>query len=135
MGVGILLGIIAILSVLNLAGSPEKFAIPYTLCNIFLLASTFFLVGAKTQCRLMCAEHRALVSVLYVISLILTLVVAFSDLAKVPKLFLVLLFVAFQVGCLVWYSLSFIPYGRSMCYSCCCKGEVSRLTTMGSSVM
>ena len=123
-GIAILRAVISILSLLKLAGAPAKFAVPYTLCNIFLLVSTFFLIGPKAQCRVMCKDYRALTSAVFVVSMILTLVVAFVSMNKALQMLLVLFFVCVQVVALVWYSLSFIPYGRSMCYRCCCKGQV-----------
>ena len=72
----------------------------------------------------MCKKYRALTSAIFVVAMICTLVVAFVSMNKALQMILVLFFVAVQVVALIWYSLSFIPYGRSMCYQCCCKGKV-----------
>jgi hypothetical protein len=101
------------------AGGANWFAIWYTLGNLISLSSTFFLIGPKSQCKNMLKPVRATVSLIFIGSMIMTLVSAFFF-SKI----LTVIFVVVQFCALVWYVLSYIPYGRECCKkclkSCCC---------------
>merc|ERR1711860_290877 len=63
---GCLLTILGSLSAPSIAlGSPEKFAIPYSMGSLCSLASTFFLMGPFRQCKFMCAKTRWKISLIY----------------------------------------------------------------------
>lgn len=89
---------------------PAYFAILYTLGNVTALLSTCFLWGPKSQCKAMFKPIRAGATILYLVSMIFTLVIAFT-IAIGP---LVLLGLAVQFCAMVWYAASYIPYGRAM---------------------
>jgi hypothetical protein len=63
---------------------------------------------------------RALVSFVFVASMTATLVLAFIDFSEI----LLIICITVQFCSLVWYVLSYIPYGRRMCSiclkACCC---------------
>ena len=54
----------------------RKFAITYTLGNLCIILGMTFLAGPATQCKSMCAEHRALATAVYLGSLALTVFIA-----------------------------------------------------------
>ena len=94
-----------------LAGDPTRFAILYSMGNATSLCSTLFLVGFKHQCANMTKEHRRLSAGIYVTCMILTPIVAYT----VPDMSLIILIlVAVQWLSFTWYSLSYIPFGRTI---------------------
>mmetsp|Transcript_4851 Transcript_4851/g.7130 ORF Transcript_4851/g.7130 Transcript_4851/m.7130 type:complete len:279 (+) Transcript_4851:160-996(+) len=89
---------------------PHKFAVAYSLGNLLMMTSTVFLVGPKKQCQNMWSGHRALASGCYFGSMVGTIYTA-----MVLRIYLlVLVFIGIQFVSLVWYSLSYIPYGRQL---------------------
>ncbi|MES1913088.1 MAG: hypothetical protein MHM6MM_005317 [Cercozoa sp. M6MM] len=117
---GIMMSIISCFFVLNIADHPEKFAVPYTFGNILSIAGSMFLMGPMKQLKRMFDKKRVIATVVYLVSLVLTLVVAFT--IKNPGLVVLCLIV--QWIALFWYALSYIPYGRSA-FKNCCKGMFS----------
>jgi len=91
-------------------GKPAPFAILYTLGNILALSSTFFLWGPKSQLKSMFKPIRAGATVIYLVTLILTFVLAFTTKSGI----LVMLSLAVQFCAMVWYAASYIPYGRTL---------------------
>eukprot|EP00997_Jenningsia_sp_PLL12_P009111 NODE_6012_length_537_cov_31.405738_g5262_i0.p2 GENE.NODE_6012_length_537_cov_31.405738_g5262_i0~~NODE_6012_length_537_cov_31.405738_g5262_i0.p2 ORF type:complete len:117 (-),score=21.36 NODE_6012_length_537_cov_31.405738_g5262_i0:28-378(-) len=89
---------------------PTKFAFFFTCGNVFLLASTCFLVGPLRQAQNMFDPTRISASVVYLISLPLTL---FSAL-KFGSLMMVVAFVTLQLVAMLWYLLSYIPFARTI---------------------
>jgi len=94
-------------------GHPGKFAFLYTLGNFLSLAGSFFLSGPKAQCQKIKAKDRVLTSFIFICTMILTLVVVFMHPFFGRALFILAL-VAVQWCALVWYILSYVPYGHSM---------------------
>merc|ERR1719373_134483 len=94
-------------------GHPGRFACMYTMGNITMMSASFFLSGPRAQCRKITAKDRAKTSFVYLATMALTLVAVFSPpfFGRAP---LIMLCVAVQWLALVWYVLSFIPYGHSM---------------------
>lgn len=106
-------------------GKGVKFAVLYTFGNIVALAGTFFVCGPQTQIRKMSKKGRAVASAVFLTSMILTLVVAFSPAFKLKAL-VVLLLVLIQWCAMVWYVLSYIPFARQAakgCFGRCFRGE------------
>ena len=94
-----------------LMGHPLRFAILYSLGNLTSLFSTLFLVGFKRQIRNMTQEHRRISAMMYVSCCLLTICVAYF----LPEMkWLMVLLVVLQWASLLWYTLSYIPFGRSM---------------------
>jgi len=91
-------------------GKPAPFAILYTIGNLVALSSTFFLWGPKSQFKNMFKPIRAGATVIYLVMLLVTLIVAFT----VSIGILVLICVAIQFCAMVWYAASYIPYGRTL---------------------
>jgi len=85
--------------------------------------STFFLVGPKQQCKNMLKPTRAVVSIILISSIAATLLAVFFFKSNL----LIIVFSAIQFCALLWYVLSYIPYGRKFCANwlkscCCCQG-------------
>lgn len=101
-------------------GGSTWFAVWYTLGNLVSVSSSFFLVGPKRQCRNMLKPVRATISIIFVSSMIMTLVSALIIQSKL----LIIIFVVVQFCSLFWYVMSYIPYGRQFCIKCmkslCC---------------
>jgi len=117
-GIGILLQLLSFTAIGSiLTGKAKKFAILYTLGNICALGGTFFVCGPKTQIRRMTKKNRLGASLAFIISLVLTLVVAFV--AKFPgRTLLILILVLIQWLAIIWYTLSYIPFARQGAMSC-----------------
>eukprot|EP00906_Rhabdomonas_costata_P031878 RCo044973 len=87
---------------------PAKFAFFFTFGNIFCVCSTGFLVGPLRQLKAMVQRDRILSSALYFGSMVATLLSALW----LRSMILVLVFTCLQVGALVWYCLSYIPFAQ-----------------------
>jgi len=123
---------ISLLSFRQFLHDLSRFAMLYSFGNLVGLCSSFFLCGPRAQFRSMKDPKRVTTSVLYVLSMVLTLVAAVwvrkdangEVLNKPLKRLLILILVITQWCCLTWYCISYIPYGRSMARSCmkkiCC---------------
>ena len=94
-----------------LVGKPYRFAILYTVGNLIALMSTMFLVGPKKQWEKMVDSKRKTATLVYLVSMFATLGLCF----EAPDLrILILVAVIVQWLALLWYSLSFIPFGRTV---------------------
>merc|ERR1719258_655909 len=106
-------------------GRPARFATLYTLGNFAGVLGSFFLAGPAAQCRNMKKKDRALTSFVFLISMVLTFITV--ELNFRGRALAILLLVIVQWAALVWYTLSYIPYGRKIakkvlkkCAACCC---------------
>lgn len=95
-------------------GGERWFAIWYTAGNIVCLSSSFFLMGPKKQCENMLNPVRATVSFVLGGSMIACVLLALLGFSKI----LVLVAIGVQFCALIWYVLSYIPYGRTACGNC-----------------
>ena len=95
-------------------GGERWFAIWYTSGNLVCLSSSFFLMGPKKQCENMLNPIRATVSLVLLGSMIWCLVLALLGISKL----IVLVAIGVQFCALIWYVLSYIPYGRTYCGKC-----------------
>ena len=93
-------------------GNPVPFAVNYTVGNILATSASMFLCGPKRQIKKMFDQHRKTVSTVYLSCLGVTLVVAFVPLQWVLQLALLVSLLITQCFANLWYSLSYIPYGR-----------------------
>ncbi|XP_027923445.1 vesicle transport protein SFT2B isoform X2 [Vigna unguiculata] len=89
---------------------PIKFAIAFTLGNLLSLGSTAFLIGPKRQVTMMLDPVRIYATSIYIASMIIALFCALY----VHNKLLTFLALILEFGALVWYSLSYIPFARSM---------------------
>uniref|UniRef100_M4BVZ3 Vesicle transport protein n=1 Tax=Hyaloperonospora arabidopsidis (strain Emoy2) TaxID=559515 RepID=M4BVZ3_HYAAE len=99
-------------------GNPAPFAIAYTIGNLLSIGCTTFFVGPWKQMQTMFHYKRRYSAVVYVVFIFVTLLLCFSHHIHYRVLF-VLLSVLVQFLALVWYTLSYIPYGRKIVVSCC----------------
>ncbi|TPX55156.1 hypothetical protein PhCBS80983_g05548 [Powellomyces hirtus] len=116
-GICFVLGfVISLLSTLLLTvGSIAGFAVFYTCGNIISLLSTGFLIGFKSQFKKMLDASRLTASIVFLVSMVATLVVAFT--LKSVLLTLICCFIQFLA--LFWYSLSYIPFARDLFKNMC----------------
>ena len=93
-------------------GYPIPFAVNYTVGNILAMSASGFLCGPKKQFRNMFDDTRKTVSIVYLSCLGSTLAIVFIPLYWAAKLSILLVLLITQCGANIWYSLSYIPYGR-----------------------
>lgn len=93
-------------------GSPIPFAVNYTVGNILAISASGFLCGPKRQVRNMFDQKRKTVATVYLSCLAGTLVVVFLPLQWAIKLTTLIVLLLSQCAANMWYSLSYIPYGR-----------------------
>ena len=91
-----------------LLGRTKKFAFLYTAGNIVAIFGTFFLVGPQRQLKLMLDPIRKGSSIVFILSIILTIISIYLFKSKL----LTILCVIIQFGAFLWYVMSYIPYGR-----------------------
>ena len=107
--------VLSLIGTLNLIGgftdeNVRMFALLYVGGNVVALCATGFLISPKKQCVNMWKPTRRFTTAFYLSMLIIVLVVAVIQPHKSIYLILFLLFV--EVLAAIWYSLSYIPFGR-----------------------
>ncbi|GFZ18705.1 Got1/Sft2-like vescicle transport protein family [Actinidia rufa] len=90
--------------------NPIKFGITFTFGNLLSLGSTAFLIGPKRQVTMMLDPVRIYATAIFIASMIIALFCALY----VHNKLLTLLAIILEFGALIWYSLSYIPFARSM---------------------
>ena len=110
----IIISFVFILSDFNVAA----YALIYSLGQVLNIAGSCFLSTPSGHCKDMKKKHRIIPSIVYILSIILTIVIAVATEIK-P---LVLLFLVIQILAYYWYTISFIPFGqkilKKMCECC-----------------
>jgi hypothetical protein len=91
------------------------YAILYSLGQIISIAGTCFLSTPAGHCKDMMKKHRIIPSSIYILSIILTIVIAVAT--QIPGL--VILFLIIQVFAYYWYTISFIPFGQKIVKKLC----------------
>lgn len=94
-------------------GNPAPFVFLYTSGNIMSLLSSMFLSGPKRQFKSMFDEKRRTTSITYLTSLGTSIIVCFIPIPTGPKIGLLVLLLLVQMLASLWYTLSYIPYGRA----------------------
>ncbi|XP_058724637.1 uncharacterized protein LOC131596095 [Vicia villosa] len=89
---------------------PIKFAILFTFGNLLAVGSTAFLLGPAQQMQMMFDRVRVFATAIYLGSVVVALICALLIHSKV----LTLLAIIVEIGALIWYSLSYIPFARRM---------------------
>eukprot|EP00735_Rhodelphis_limneticus_P001198 TRINITY_DN1176_c0_g1::TRINITY_DN1176_c0_g1_i1::g.17206::m.17206 TRINITY_DN1176_c0_g1::TRINITY_DN1176_c0_g1_i1::g.17206 ORF type:complete len:200 (+),score=25.08,sp/Q8VD57/SFT2B_MOUSE/42.66/3e-28,Got1/PF04178.7/3.8e-30,FtsX/PF02687.16/0.32,FtsX/PF02687.16/2.3e+02,DUF3487/PF11990.3/60,DUF3487/PF11990.3/36 TRINITY_DN1176_c0_g1_i1:68-601(+) len=112
---GWVMTIVASFQVTKINDDPAPFALCYTLGNLLSLMSTMFLQGPLRQCQNMFHQKRVIATCIYLFTMVGTLAVAFAT----RNAILTLLMVMIQFIALLWYCLSYIPYGREAVVNCC----------------
>ncbi|CAO3641922.1 unnamed protein product [Mucor fragilis] len=102
--------LLSIVSTITLITNITAFAILYSIGNIISLLSLTFIIGLKKQFKTMFAPVRFWATVIYLAMLVLTIIISVT----LKMFFISLIFVIIQFAALVWYSASYIPYGREM---------------------
>ena len=116
--------ILEICGTLTLIGGPtarniRKFSVLYVCGNLIAIMATAFWVGPKLMCKKMWNSTRRGATAMYLVSLVLVLVLALLHVA----VGVVLLMLAVELFCAVWYSASYVPKGR-WCVVQCCKNTL-----------
>mmetsp|Transcript_9026 Transcript_9026/g.20991 ORF Transcript_9026/g.20991 Transcript_9026/m.20991 type:complete len:250 (-) Transcript_9026:74-823(-) len=94
-------------------GNPAPFVFLYTSGNILSLMSSVFLSGPQRQFKSMFDDKRKMTSICYMISLGSSIVVCFLPIPTGPRIGLLVLLLLVQMAASLWYTLSYIPYGRA----------------------
>ncbi|KAK5579640.1 hypothetical protein RB653_009325 [Dictyostelium firmibasis] len=90
---------------------PRQFAKFYSLGSLSIIIGLIILVGVKKQiANIMSSRERLYSTILYIGSIFATIYFALS----LQSTILTLLFVVIQFITVIWYSLSYIPFGQSM---------------------
>jgi len=110
--IGLVLSVIGTLMLLT--NDLITFAVCYSLGTICSLCATGFLIGPMRQLKGMFAATRVFATILLLIFIVLTLVMAFV-VQIVP---LVILFCILQYLAFAWYSISYIPFARTLVIKC-----------------
>ena len=120
-GVGLSIGSLFRLELL-IEGNPVPFAVLYSIGNIISLCASCFFSGPCSQVKSMFASTRVIATMIYMTALILTLFFAFYN-GISHRAVIIILLVIIQFLAFIWYTLSYIPYGREIisrvCASCC----------------
>jgi len=111
-GICFLVGVvISFMSTIFLStGSIIAFGVIYTFGNIVCLLSTSFLVGPGKQLKTAFAKTRVGATIIYLVSMGATLFCAIF----LHSVLLTLICCIVQFCALLWYSLSYIPYARTL---------------------
>ena len=110
-------------------GTSTTFVLYFTLGNIISLSGSCFLYGPHAQLQKMWAKSRRLATMLYLLSLFLTLVLAIVASHKQWKevvfrgkdsvcVGVLVLLMILQYGAVTWYCLSYIPFARQLAKRC-----------------
>jgi hypothetical protein len=112
LGIGIVMEVIAFVTLFN--QQYVEFGVINTIANCFALGSTFFLTGPKKQLKKMFEQTRIIATIVYLITLVGTFVVALW--LKIA--WLTILMVIVQYIAMIWYSISYIPFARDAVKKC-----------------
>lgn len=116
-GFGYLLSVFATLTLVN--GFSEEnvrlFAILYILGNLIAILATMFFVGPRRMCKRMWHKTRRIGTGVWLFLMISVFVCALV--LQYIEVILVLIVLETMAG--IWYSASYIPWGRRMIISCC----------------
>ena len=99
-------------------GNPVPFAVMYTTGNVVSICATCFLYGPWTQAKKMFAPTRAIATLVYLLFVCLTLVLAFYHGVIAYRVLLLMVCILCQFLALCWYTISFIPFARDILLSC-----------------
>ncbi|CAL0324050.1 unnamed protein product [Lupinus luteus] len=89
---------------------PIKFALLFTFGNLLAVGSTAFLLGPAKQYRMMFDPVRVFATTIYLGCVVIALICALWIHSKL----LTMIAIIIEIGALIWYSLSYIPFARRM---------------------
>lgn len=116
--IGIVFMLCSLFAVGQIITHPSKFAVLYTLGNVLALFSSCFMWGPAAQVRDMFKPIRVWATVLYLCCIVGTVLLCIYH----PSAPLILLMIIIQCFAGLWYTLSYIPYARTLvkkCFSSC----------------
>eukprot|EP00878_Enallax_costatus_P002238 GHUV01002411.1.p3 GENE.GHUV01002411.1~~GHUV01002411.1.p3 ORF type:complete len:166 (+),score=19.62 GHUV01002411.1:343-840(+) len=105
-GLGLLFSFMSIISLSTL--SLTSFAVLYSIGSVLSMGSTMFLMGPVKQCKNMVQPHRALATIVYLLSIAATLAVAFT----IGNVILVIILLIIQFLAMIWYCVTYVPGGQ-----------------------
>ena len=82
-------------------GGQTWFALWYTTGNVVCLSSTFFLMGPKKQCELMLKPGRFRVSVILILSMLVTVILALVSISKILTIISITVQFCFNLVCVI----------------------------------
>ena len=91
-------------------GSASKFTLSYAAANVCFLLSSSFLTGPQAQLTSMFHSSRAVVSIMYLLTLFGLMFAAW----QVRVFYVVIPLCVLQVVCLLLYVMSYLPFGLPM---------------------
>lgn len=113
MGFGICLALAFFVSVMSFVVLFQQdyvtFGVTNTIANIIALLSSLFLAGPVKQIKKMFEETRLIATIVYLLSMIATFVIALA--LKIA--WLTIISVLIQYLAMTWYGLSYIPFARN----------------------
>ena len=89
---------------------PIKFALLFTFGNVLAVGSTAFLLGPAQQLGMMLDNARVFATAIYIGCVVIALICALLIHDKL----LTIIAIIIEIGALIWYSLSYIPFARRM---------------------
>jgi len=104
---GLILSVLG--TVMLIIGSHGSFATLYALGTVVSLIGTGFLIGFKTQMKLMFKPVRIIASIVFLAMIIMIFISAFV----IRSSTLCIVFVVLEYIAFLWYTLSYIPYART----------------------
>lgn len=113
-GVGLCLDLMATLALLGGKAHIVEYAVLYTLGNVVSICGSGFVVGPYRQLKVMCKPVRAVACAIYLGTMGLTLVLAFTY----ANAALLMILLSVQYCALIWYGASFVPFGRKCIVKC-----------------
>ena len=99
-------------------GYPVPFALNYSFGNLLSLSAMTFLCGPTKQFKNMFDEKRRYTSITYLSCLVATVACVLIPFPGLVRLLLLVFLVLAQFCACVWYSLSYIPFGRKWALKC-----------------
>ncbi|EGC38887.1 hypothetical protein DICPUDRAFT_93731 [Dictyostelium purpureum] len=115
-GLGLLFAFLSFIFIL----SPTSFAFLFTVGDILMVLATGFIVGPVKQFKNMMEPHRLICAIVFIASMALTLTAVFLGWSFI----IVIFFIILQICALLYYTFSYIPYGRQ-CLRGLCSGVAS----------
>lgn len=112
-GVGYLISFMG--TMLLAANGPDpdtirNFSLLYIVGNFVAISATLFLIGPRRQCKKMFDKNRRFSCIFWLLTLIVTFAIAVAGV----DVGFVILMIFVQISASIWYSASYIPYGRRM---------------------
>ncbi|KAF5790507.1 putative vesicle transport protein, Got1/SFT2 [Helianthus annuus] len=109
-GVCSLAGLVCMFLSMIVFAIPIKFAVLFTFGNMLAVGSTTFLMGPARQLQMMFDPVRIYATSIYIGFVVLALICALWIHSKLLTMIAILC----EICALIWYSLSYIPFARSI---------------------